>query len=83
MKKRYEHFYVLLYNDISEDDCRDWCEIPESARMVLMYFDYEQIITPYVVEDFARGMSRRQISNKYGISPSMARSIGRKFGFVK
>jgi len=83
MKKRYEHFYVLFYNDVAEEECEVWSDIPERVRMILMCLEYEQVIVPYVVEDFEQGMSRRQVSYKYGISPATARSIGRKFGFVK
>jgi len=80
--KRYEHFILHFYNEITGEELETFEEVPSQARTILAHYDYEELIRAFVVRDLEAGQSRAQIAQKYKISDWTARKIGQQFGVL-
>lgn len=73
---------MLFYNTFQcEPQVEDISQIPEHHLEVLSFMDYHDLVRPFVAMDIRDGMSREQVSIKYGVTEGFARSVGRLFGF--
>jgi len=80
--QRHEYFAIRFYNAISGEQCDAWDQIPEHAKNVLIVLDYAAIVSPFVAEYIKEGASRHQTAIKFGITPDVARGIGKSCGVL-
>lgn len=81
--KRYEHFLLRFYNEMCGGNAERFEDIPDRAKEILAYLDYEEIVTPFAAMDLHQGHSRVQVANRYCIKLHRARRIGMKYGVYK
>lgn len=81
--KRYEHFYLKFYNEMSGTDVEKFEDIPERARELLMFIDYDTIVKPFIACDLEKGVTTTMISKRYAVDRQIVRTIGKKYRFCK
>ena len=67
---------IRFYNLIAGETCEDITEIPEDRLLVLADISYVELCRPFIVRDLEKGLSRKLLSERYGISESVIRTIG-------
>jgi len=54
-------------------------EIPEKTMRILSVFEYEELLRPIIIGELQRGKSRKNISERWGVTQSLVRNIGEKY----
>ena len=83
MHRRYEQFLVLFYNTIAEKEVETFEQIPQSAKDVLSYMGYHDIVAPLVLKFIAEGGICEAASNRFGVIEGFACQRRREVGRFK
>lgn len=69
-RERFEVMAVRLANHLNMSGADTWDKLPQSAKDYFNGLRYCDVVKPLIIQDNHGGQSVRQISIKYGLSPT-------------
>ena len=76
--------YLLLFiNRLAGTGYETIQEAPAESVVFLSAINYIDIVTPFIQEDIAKGLSRNIIMRKYNITLQTCRTVSRRLGGCK